>query len=248
MSKAITRHYSLITLLFVFLFVLYLLPVVLLQEDAYIFILDNLDGEFSWRVALAEYGMLFDYDANIDAIMNGLPRSMLPGGANLTWSLFYFFKPLTAYSINYVAIHTVAFVGMFVLLKRYFLREEKLHWVAVGTAFCFAILPFHPMFGLATAGLPLVLFAFINLYYRKHLVISYALILLFGLYSALVLIGALIVGILFAAWLFLLFKSRQWHVHLLLGGVLLLLTYLLVEHHFIYTFFLDDAFISHRSE
>ena len=248
MRKVITRKNTFITLFFVLLFILYLLPVVLLQENAYIFIHDNLDGEFSWRVALARYGMLFDYDANIEAIMNGLPRSVLPGGANFTWSLFYFFKPLTAYSINYVAIHAVAFAGMYMLLKKHFVCEEHLHVVAVGVAFCFAILPFHPMFGLTVAGLPLVLFAFINLYFKKHLVISYALLLFFGLYSAFVLTGVLVVGILLMVWLLLLLKTKQWHIHLLLGGILLLLTYSVVERHFIYTFFLDDTFISHRSE
>ena len=234
--------------MFVSLFVLYLLPVVILQEDAYIFIHDNLDGEFSWRVALARYGLLFDYNAQIDAIMNGLPRSVLPGGANFTWSLFYFFKPITAYVLNYTIVHSVAFIGMYFLLKNYFIREKSLHLVAVGVAFCFAILPFHPMFGLTVAGLPLILFSFLNLYFQKHLFLNYILIIFFGLYSSFVLTGILIVGILLIAWLLLALITRKKYGYYLFGAILLLFVYLAVEWHFIDTFFFDDAFVSHRTE
>jgi len=246
--KMLRHKQTLITLFFVFLFILYLLPVVLLQEDAFIFIHDNLDGEFSWRVALAQYGLLFDYEANVEAIMNGLPRSVLPGGANLTWSLFQFFKPITAYWLNYVLIHSVAFASMYLLLRKYIIPEERFQFVAVGVAFCFAILPFHPMFGLSVAGLPLAMYAFLNLFYERHLVTSYGIIVFFGLYSAFVLTGVFVIGLLFVIWLVTLLKTRQWHSHLLVGTVLLLFIYCAVERHFIYTFFFDEAFITHRTE
>jgi hypothetical protein len=238
---------TLTTGFFIALFILYLLPVVLLRENAFIFIHDNLDGEFSWRVALAQYGLLFDYGAKIEAIMNGLPRSALPGGANFTWSLFRFFKPITAYGINYVIVHSAAFAGMYVLLKRYILNEASSHLVTVGAAFCFAILPFHPMFGLTVAGLPLLLYAFLNLFYEKRVLLSYGVIFFFGMYSVLMLTGVLVAALLFAAWLIVAIKTRRWHGRLLWGGVLLLLIYLVVERHFIYTFFFDHAFVSHRA-
>jgi len=238
---------TLITGIFIALFILYLLPVILLRENAFIFIHDNLDGEFSWRVALARYGLLFDYGANIAAIMNGLPRSALPGGANLTWLFFLFLKPITAYGLNYVIVHSVAFAGMYIFLKRYILKESSFHLVTVGVAFCFAILPFHPMFGITVSGLPLLLYALLNLFYKKDIVLSYGIIIFFGVYSVFMLIGVLVVALLFAVWLIVLIKTKLWHIHLLWGSVLLLFIYLMVERHFIYTFFFDETFMSHRA-
>ena len=69
-------------------FAVYLLPRIILGEDSYVTINDNLDSELIWRLVLKNSGLAFSLKGEISQIMNGLPREFMISGLNLrNWSL-----------------------------------------------------------------------------------------------------------------------------------------------------------------
>lgn len=235
---------------FIVLFLIYLSPLAILQENSYIAIHDNLDSEISWYTVLARSGKTFDPRARIDQIMNGIPRACLPSGLSVITWLFLVFSPFTAYSINHVLVHVSAFIGMYLLLERHLKKREGVDkFIAVGVAFCFAVLPFYSIYGLSIAGQPLLLFVFLNIISKKAAsILDYLIILLFPFYSSLVLSGIFIVsalGIWFIAdWV----RNRKLNTHFALGILLLGFTYLVVEYNLLDSMFVSETFVSHRIE
>lgn len=145
----------------------YLSPTLLLGEHSRVTIHDQLDGAFVRLKVLAESGKIFaPPTAIIDNVMNGAPRASFGTELNLTLWLFYFLGPFAAYVVNQILVRLVAFIGMYLLLRRHFLENEKHPLVAFGTALTFALLPYYSLFGLSVAGQPLVLYAFLNI--RQH--------------------------------------------------------------------------------
>ena len=57
----------------------------------------------------------------------------------------------------------VAFFGMYLLLQRHVIQGERYEFIASGVALAFSFLPFLPTSGLSFAGMPLVLYAFLNI-------------------------------------------------------------------------------------
>jgi hypothetical protein len=94
-----------------------LLPIVISQGKSYITIHDNLDSEIPIRVVLARSGTMFADQGEVEQIMNGLPRNTMPSGMNVVMLLFWLFPPLTAYIINYILVHVIAFIGIYLLLN-----------------------------------------------------------------------------------------------------------------------------------
>lgn len=242
---AFERHYFYI---FIVLFLLYLSPLTVMQEDSYVTIHDDLDSLVAWRTVLARSGKTFDSKAKIEQIMNGIPRVCLPSALNaLTW-LFLVFKPFTAYLINHILVHSVAFAGMYLLLRRYLAKDGLKDLVAVGVAFCFAILPFYTSYGLSVAGQPLLLFAFLNILARKSSIGDYLIIGAFPFYSSLVHSGVFIISV-FGIWFVIdWFRNRKPNFQFALGILLLASTYLVAEYNLIDSMFISRSFVSHRTE
>src|SRR5690625_2790448 len=73
------------------------------------------------------------------------------------------FEPMTAYAIVQTIMRFAAFFGMYLLLRRHFIRDEKYHFIVVGASLAFAMLPFWPSGMLSIAGLPLALHIFLTI-------------------------------------------------------------------------------------
>jgi hypothetical protein len=227
------------------LLVLSLLPILIFQQHSYINIHDNLDGEVPVRVALVNSGSLFNYQGKIDQIMNGLPRSAISTGLNSLMLLFNFFPPFTAYMINYLLVHIIAFIGMYLLLRKHILKDDNL--IASGVAFCFSFLPFYSIFGLSIAGLPILLYSFLNIRSNNRLINSFLIISLFPFFSSLVLIGLFILVIL-GVWVLIDTLKRRLNIKFFLAIFLLGVLYLITEWNLIYSVFDHTQFISHRTD
>ena len=153
------KKYSFLALIFVFL---YFLPFFIFQQNSYVLIADNLDGEFVNIKTLAESPYTFGQTGAFPNIMDGLPRSAMRSGYNLVVVLFSIFPSFWAYVINSILIHVLGFFGMWILLRDHIYKNED-NEVSMLVALSFGLLPFYTIFGFSVAGMPFVFWAFLNL-------------------------------------------------------------------------------------
>lgn len=227
------------------LLLLSLLPLLIFQGQSVITIHDNLDSEIPIRVVLAKSGTMFDDRGEVEQIMNGLPRTAMTSGLNVVMLLFWLFPPLPAYIINYIFVHIVAFIGMYLLLRIHIIKEDNL--IASGVAFCFSFLPFYAIYGLSIAGLPLLLYTILNIRSRKESLSGYLFVFLFPLYSSLLFVGIFILVSL-SIWLMIDLVQKKPIRSLFMIIFLLSISYGIVEHGLILAQFGPEKFLSHRSE
>lgn len=219
---------------------------IILGEDVYIEIHDVLDSDLAWRVMLENSGSTFNFKDTIPQVMDGLPRAYLPTIFNIVQILFHVLDPFVAYLVNHLLVHSVAFLGMYILLKNHFSEYKVNIHIALPTAFCFAILPFYTLYGLTIAGQPLLLWAFINIYKHKHSLLSFFIICFFPLYSSFLGVGVFILA-LFGAWLIIdRQRKKTINIRFLLGLILLAISYLLVEFNLLYEMFIGSNEAIHR--
>ncbi|HEY4245806.1 MAG TPA: DUF6044 family protein [Lacunisphaera sp.] len=225
----------------------YFLPFLILGRNSYITIHDNLDGDFVLKSLLSQTGqtVTFDPAATIPNVLNGVPRSTIPSGLNFIFLPFALFQPHWAYVANHIIVHLIAFVGMLILLRRHFLTADNDQPTALLVALCFAIIPFYTAYGISVAGQPLLLYAFLNLH-RAHRWTDYALICFFPVYSSLALVGPFIISALGLFWLINFITTQKGQRPFLLGIVMLIITYGVVESPMIRAMFVEKSFVSHR--
>ena len=227
----------------------YLLPLLIMGKYSQIMVWDNLDSNLVGIKMLVESGKIFSNSNDlIPMIMNGLPRSSLGSEYNVIFLLFYFFKPFTAYVINQVLIHFLAFCGMYLLLKEHFIKDAKDELITVGAALAFSLVPFWPFGGLSVAGLPFALYAFLNIREKISSKIDWMIILFLPLYSSFVLSGIFYIVALGILWLIDLIKQRKINYNFIFALFLITSMYLLVEYRTIYSMFFNSNVISHRAE
>jgi hypothetical protein len=229
-----------------FVVLLFSLPRILLGEDSYITIHDNLDSELVWKMIMTEGGKLIGDNAVTQRVMNGFPSKLYPSQLNISVWFFLFLSPFQAYVINEILVHAIAFIGMFLLLKKYILPAENYSWIVLGVSITFAALPFYSLYGLSITGQPLLLYAFLTLLSKGHNWKSYAVIVLYAFYSSLPLTGFFILVVL-AGWLIVqYYQSRKINRPFLFGIILLGLCYVITEHNLLYMMLLDSSYVSHR--
>jgi hypothetical protein len=228
---------------------LYAISSLILGENSFIAVHDNLDGEFVYRHLLVTTGTAFSYggDVVIENVMNGLPRSALRSGFDVSLLLLYVFSPHMAYLVNQVLVSLIGFAGMYLLLRRHFVKGEEHRWLIVTVAFCFFLTPYYSTFGASVAGQPLLLYAFLNIREERSKWTDYAIIVLFPFYSHLVLVALFIILALAVIGMIDLIANRRLNLRFFLAIALLAGMYLLVESQLVYSTFVDQSFVSHRS-
>ncbi len=227
----------------------YLSP--LFYHTFYIPTFDNLDSNIVWFKILAHSGMIFaPSDAIIPNMMNGLPRSSYGSEFNVILWLYYFFSPKTAYIINEVLIHLIAFFSMFVFLKAYIVKPNRYYGLVplYFGALYFALLPFWSGAGASIPLLPLVTYTLLNIKLKRDTKWDWILLILLPLYTSFVFLYMfyiILAGIYIA---YDTIKQRSLDVRLF-GAVFLMGTmFLLSEYRLVYTMFFDSGFVSHRTE
>jgi|WetSurMetagenome_2_1015567.scaffolds.fasta_scaffold00641_12 hypothetical protein len=227
----------------------YLAPLFILKENAHILVYDNLDSNIALSKMLADSGKLFgSLNDSIPQIMNGIPRNVLGSEFNVIQWLFVLFDPYTVYALNLTIMHLVAFIGMYLLLKRYFFDKEEDKIILTGVSLSFALLPFWPFGGLSVSGMPLLFYAFLNIRCGKWSKTNWAIIALFPLYSSFALAGIFIIialGILFSIDFI---RFRKLNYQFISAIILMVIIYLFVEYRLVYVMFFDNAYVSHRVE
>jgi hypothetical protein len=127
---------------------------------------DNLDSNIVWYSNLVKSGELYSSnDTDINIALGSIPRGCYPSEFYIPVQLFNTFKPYTAYAINFILIHVIAYIGFYLLISRFILKDKGQE--AIMLALAFSLVPFWPSAGLSIAGQPLILYCLLMLLYNQ---------------------------------------------------------------------------------
>ncbi len=228
---------------------LYLFPFILLGNHIHVSILDNMDSSFVWHVVLAHSeNVTGPVASTIPQIMDGLPRDCLGPELNFELLLYRLFSPITAYIINILIIHTVAFFGLYLLLSRHIVKEEENDFIVCGVALCFALLPYWPPGELSIAGMPLALYAFLNIRNRNSSYKDLIIICLLPLYSNFEWAFCFFLTVVGLVWLYDYVSSKKVNTQFFSAICLMTTIFLIVDYRLVYDMFFNPNFVSHRVE
>ncbi|AFV98004.1 hypothetical protein B649_08460 [Candidatus Sulfuricurvum sp. RIFRC-1] len=232
--------------------ILYIAPWFIFGEDAYMRIGDHLDSNVIWHKILIDNNLIFASSSTIiNTMMNGIPRIAFGNELDMVLWLNVWFGVVYAHAINQLLMRVVAYVGMFFLLKKYIIVDQlstanKI--IIHGVALSFALLPFWPSAGLSVAGLPLVLFAFLNIYKNRDTWIEWLIIAFIPFYSSLVLVHFFFLLLAFSFFIYDLIQTRTLHRKLFFAITFLTFISLIINYRLVFGMLLPSDFVSHRSE
>jgi Protein of unknown function (DUF6044) len=218
------------------LLAIYLAPMFIFGEDSHIRLHDNLDSNIAWYKVLKDNQQLFGpIDDTIAQIINGLPRNAFGTEfSGIQW-LHYFLPSMTAYAISQVIVRVFAFLGMYLLLKKHFLKAQEYGFIRVFAALAFSLTPFWPSGMLSTLGHPLALYAFLNIRNRDSSFKDWLILTLLPFYSSFVLGFFFFLAAIGLLWLYDGVIRKVWNGRFL--GAILYMTslYLLIEYRLVYS-------------
>ncbi|MDD9148477.1 MULTISPECIES: DUF6044 family protein [unclassified Sporolactobacillus] len=171
------------------LIAVYLSPLFILGENAHIRVQDNLDSNVAWYQVLNRSGELFgSINAGIPQVINGeLSRNAFDSQfSGIVW-LHVLFPSMLAFSLSQAIVCVFAFLGMYLLLRDYCVKSADAYPVRVLGSLAFALTPFWPSGMLSTMGMPLALWAFLNIRARKGTWREWLIFSLLPFYSSFVL-------------------------------------------------------------
>jgi Protein of unknown function (DUF6044) len=220
---------------------LYLSPLFILGENAHIRVHDNLDSNLAWYKVLKESGQMFGgVNSTIPQIINGLPRNALGTEfSGIVW-LHAIFPTMIAYAISQSITRFFAFAGMYLLLKKHFLHEKQYAVITIGTALAFALTPFWPSGMLSTLGMPLALWAFLNIRKGEKGWKNYLVLGLLPLYSSFVLGFFFFLFAMGIFWLTDVLRKKGWNLPFFFSILFMTFVFMLVEYRLVYSFIYDD--------
>lgn len=177
-------------------------------------------------------------------MMGGLSSSAFQPNAYLFVPLFRLFNPLVAFVLSYFLVFSMAFFGMYFLVK-----EHTSHSiVSLICAGLFAMLPFYPVYGGAVAGVPMAAYAITLLCRKKKLLLAYVLLCVYALTSHLILSGYAVLGLWGLLLLYRFIKKSLGKFEVIgFFGVIALYVLLNLDL-FVESLSSKDGFVSHRTE
>lgn len=223
------------------LLAIYVSPLFILGEDAHIRVHDNLDSNIAWYKVLVQSGEWFgDVNASIKQVIGGLPRNAYGTEFSGIVLLHALFPSMIAYALSQTITRVIAFIGMYMLLKSHFVTKPE-HWpIRVFVALAFSLTPFWPSGMLSTLGMPLALWAFLNIRARRSGWVEWVALGLLPLYSSLVLGFFFFLTAIGLVWLRDVIVRRDWNP-VFLGSIAFMTgMFLLVEYRLVYSLVLND--------
>ena len=216
---------------------IFVAPLFILGENAHIRVHDNLDSNIAWYKVLAESGQLTGpIDATIPQIMNGqLSRNAFGTEFSLIVWLYVWFPTMIAYAISQTITRFVAFMGMYLLLKKHFLMEKGCEVISIGVALAFAFTPFWPSGMLSTLGMPLALWAFLNIRKGQKSWNNYLVLTLLPFYSSIVLGFFFFLTAIGLLWITDFLRGKGWNWRFFLSILYMTAVYLLIEYRLVYS-------------
>jgi hypothetical protein len=219
-------------------------------QNSEIRIHDTFDGNFTTRHVLIQSGHLFDTnpETTVEGIMNGLPRGVFPRNTEITSMLMFLFGSLNGFAFTFLIVKLLAAIGLFRFVKDHLKSTGEQDGLLLLMSILFACLPFFTIHGLSVAGIPLLLWAFMNIAKKIKIKRSLLTILLFILWSNFILVGVHVLLLLGAISLYLSYQEKkvQWNLFALLIGIMLV--YVLSDYMLFYMHYFNKNFESSRTE
>jgi hypothetical protein len=229
-------------LLFAYLIIgLCVSPLFILGDNAHIRVHDNLDSNLAWYKVLAESGEIAGpIDAKIPQIINGLPRNAFGTEYTLIVWLHVLFPTMVAYGLSQLITRIFAFLGMYLLLKKHFLTDPDWALLRIGTALSFSLTPFWPSGMLSTLGMPLALWAFLNIRKGERHWTNILVLTLLPFYSSIVLGFFFFLSAMGVFWLIDVIRKRVWNWPFFFSIAYMTFVFLLTDYRLVYSFLFDD--------
>ena len=224
------------------LLIVYVSPLFILGENAHIRVHDNLDSNIAWYKVLKNSGQLFGgINSTLPQIINGLPRNAFGTEfSGIQW-LHNLFPSMLAYSVSQAITRVFAFLGMYILLKKHFVRADEAYLIRVWVSVAFALTPFWPSGMLSTLGMPLALWAFLNIREGSHTWKEWLTLILLPFYSSFVLGFFFFLCFMGILWLRDFFVKRKSNWCFFFSIALMTVIYLLIEYRLVYSLVFPDA-------
>jgi hypothetical protein len=207
-------------------------PYFILGEQAHMRITDNMDSNIAWYKVLNNSGQLFgSIHANIPQILNGnLSRNAIYSEYYGIIELFRFFPPVIAYGLNQAISRVIGFVGMYLLLKKYIVKDEGKGIIRTGAALTFSLTPFWANGMASTLGMPLALWAMFNIRSREQTKRSILTITLLPFYSTFMLGFFFFLSAMGGFWILDMIKKKKSQWRLFFSIAYMTLIYLAIEY------------------
>jgi len=198
-------------------------------------------------MVLKQGGIFLSPSAIVEQPMNGLPHSSIYGTYDFSLLFSQLLGSFWGYIFNKFLMAIIGFWGMYLLLKNHFLPAGSPAYIYVGTALCFSLLPFWS-FTLSVAGLPLLLYAFLNIRQKNVRWTNWLIIILYGFYSSLVLTGAFFLIIMSLIGIYDLIKTKSVNIFFIGAIVFLSISYAISHFPLFISHLNNSGYISHRTE
>jgi hypothetical protein len=142
--------------------------------------------------------------------------------------LFYYLLPdFYAYIANDFAVRIIGFVGLFLFLRYYLIKEERYNLVYWIISLCFSLMSFYSAYGLGCYSLPWLTMSFVNLRDKRRLILSYLCIIGCCIYTSFILISVFSGLGFFIYYLYLVYKRKSVNKEYLIGLFIMGVIYLI---------------------
>ncbi|MBC1977417.1 hypothetical protein HCJ63_02850 [Listeria marthii] len=223
------------------LLAIYVAPLFILGGNSHVRIHDNLDSNMTWYKMVLDSG---DYTAkvgtaNIDQIMDdSVPRDSFDSEfVGIDWLYMIFSAPI-AFAVSQLITRVFAFLGLFLWARDYLIKDKKYLVPLYFVSLAFALTPYWPSGMLSTLGMPLALWAFLNIRNNRRRIWNVVILTLLPFYSSLILGFCFFLVMVGCIWLYDVIKKKQVNIRFLLSMIYMGLLYALVNYRFIYAMFL----------
>jgi hypothetical protein len=161
---------------------------------------------------------------------------------NFSELMYRLFPPILAHSVIASFISIVAFIGVFLLLKDYFIDKRTIAFVVLifALSLFFSFLPHKTIRVLGSAGVPLFIWAIFNIINNKKQFFSFILISLSPFFVYLPYGGLTNLIVIFLLWAWLFFTKHNSAKKIFFLMMSLVLTYVVVAYRSIYHLFFSE--------
>jgi len=225
----------------------YLLPALIAGENHFVMIHDFLDSTVAHIKSMQDGGILFD-NKGIIPILSGIPRAWYLTPFDLKIWFFLLLPAYWAVVANIFLIKFSAFLGLYLLLDNYILpKGDNRKFISFLTAVLFSFVPFYPDYGISSAGVPLVAWAFLNLFNDRRRTVSFLALAYYAIFSWLVLGGVFVCICTALVLLVYMLREKKFPTWPFLGLCLLTLVYVAANYQ-MFLNFLEPGEAIHREE
>ncbi|WP_220095167.1 DUF6044 family protein [Bacillus sp. 03113] len=215
-----------------FIIIGWVAPYFILGENAHVRVQDNLDSNLGWYKVLKESGQLFGpLQAPIKQVMNGgLSRDSFYSQFYGMVVLFSIFPPMFAYGLCQLITRVVAFVGMYLLLKKHVIKKDDVSILTIGVSLTFSLTPYWPSGMLSILGMPIALWAFLNIRQGEKTWKNVMVLTCLPFLSTFVLGFFFFLAALGVWWLVDLIRTKKWNIRMLIALGYMTILYLAIDY------------------